>query len=363
MSSKDPLYYVSHIVLTLMRYLRKLCSWILFTSLSIVYGDIIPIKHHQSVQTTTKRLIFQTAKFSLLFTSLQARNIAMAASIDRESILGKYYLITGSTDGIGKHTAERVAAAGGNLLLHGRNPEKLKQVSNDIQVKYPKIQIRSYCHDLSSTNGAKLLADELLHDREINHLDALVNNAGIFTSDYHLNDDGIESTFAVNVVAPFILSILLLPLLQRSKQSRILNVSSTSQEEGNPRIILDNLQFQRGGFSDHAAYSLSKLCMAAMSHELAMRVKPSESLVFSCDPGDVDTQMLRAGWAGYQGIPVEEADNEFELVTRPWDDQMNGKYFVSCRPARCNQDVYNNAKRVALWNELERISGVTLPHA
>jgi NAD(P)-dependent dehydrogenase (short-subunit alcohol dehydrogenase family) len=335
-----------------------LCTYTVLAWFSVIDTTGYPIKYHQRFKVGATRVFLRAAQLSLFLTTLSTRSAAMASSDDGSSIAGKQYLVTGSTDGIGKHTAQRIAASGGNLILHGRNPDKLAHTVKDIQKAYPNIQIRSYCHDLSTTAGAKQLAHDILYG--IDQLDGLINNAGIFTSEYKLNEDGIESTFAVNVVAPFILSVLLLPLLQRTRQSRILNVSSTSQEEGNPRIVMDNLQFQRGGFSDHASYSLSKLCVAALSHEFALRVKPSETLVLSCDPGDVDTQMLRAGWAGYQGIPVEEADNEYDLVSMPWNEKLHGKYFVACRPSRCNPDVYNDAKRLALWKELERISGLSL---
>ena len=108
------------------------------------------------------------------------------------------------------------------------------------------------------------------------------------------------------------------------------------------------------------SYSMSKLCIAAWSHELALRISPQVDnlLVYSCDPGDVDTQMLRKGWAGYQGMRIEDANDEFHLITRNFDLSMHGKYFVGGCEARCNSDVYDNQKRIELWNELEKISGV-----
>eukprot|EP01035_Chromulina_nebulosa_P019481 gene19481-25365_t len=128
--------------------------------------------------------------------------------------------------------------------------------------------------------------------------------------------------------APYKITSSLLPLLKSTPYSRVRNVASTSQEEGDPHIILDNLQFQSGGYSDHASYSLSKLCMAALSYEYAKRIIASADnsgvLINSCDPGDVDTQMLRAGWPGYLGMPLNEANDEYKLSTCTFDESMHG---------------------------------------
>lgn len=271
----------------------------------------------------------------------------------------KVYLITGSTDGIGKHTAKRLASLGCTVCLHGRNDNKLEMTKTEILNEFPSAKLKTYCSDVSTIRNTKLLADNILRDNI--RLDGLVNNAGIFTNKYVITEDNLESTFAVNVMAPFILCLLLLPLLKSTPNSRVINVSSTSQEEGDPRINLSDLQFEHGGFSDHASYSLSKLCMVTMSHELALRVSPSDSLIICCDPGDVDTVMLRTGWAGYQGMKIEDANDEYELTTRPFDSSVHGTYFVGLRETKCNPQVYQDNLRLGLWNFLEQKSGLTLP--
>ena len=270
------------------------------------------------------------------------------------------YLVTGSTDGIGKHTAKRLVRLGCTVCLHGRNKKKLELTKTEILNEFPTAKLKTYCSDVSTIRNTKALAEAVL--RENNRLDGLVNNAGIFTSEYVITEDNLESTFAVNVMAPFVLCLLLLPLLKSTPNSRVINVSSTSQEEGDPRINLTNLQFEtEGGFSDHASYSLSKLCMAAMSRELAARVSPSESLIICCDPGDVDTVMLRTGWSGYQGMKIEDANDEYELTIRPFNAELHGKYFVGLRETQCNPQVYQDNLRLGLWNVLEQKSNLSLP--
>jgi hypothetical protein len=99
--------------------------------------------------------------------------------------------------------------------------------------------------------------------------------------------------------------------------------------------------------------------MAAFSHELARRISPEDALVMSCDPGTVNTKMLDAGW-GMCGIRISMANDEYKLVTSPFEAANHGKYYVSCRESQCVRDVYRDEVRVGLWEELERITGVSL---
>ncbi len=318
--------------------------------------------HVQSSSVISKTEILNVLRFQLgLGVALTVNSLSFSSSAKdsmNDSKDEKRYLVTGSTDGIGKHTAEMLIKDGATVLLHGRNLKKLHSTQENLLHKYPNAKLKIYCRDISTIDDTKALAHDIMNDNP--RLDALINNAGIFTSKYEITKDGLESTFAVNVMAPYILNILLLPILKMTPKSRVINVSSTSQEEGNPQIILNNLQFQNGGFSDHAAYSLSKLCIAAVSHEFAQRISSQDTLIFSCDPGDVDTQMLRAGWPGYPGKRLKDANDEYILATMPYSTSYHGKYFVNCKESRCNPQVYNTSLRLALWDELEKISNVKL---
>eukprot|EP00798_Chlamydomonas_sp_ICE-L_P010646 gene10646-12326_t len=243
------------------------------------------------------------------------------------SLMKKVALVTGSTDGIGKHTATLLARDGYRVLLHGRSEARLSTTKSEILSKVPDADLHTYCHDLSTLSESKGLARAVLdgHDR----LDVLINNAGVFQEKFILTPDNLESSFAINVAATYILGCMLLPMLQSTESSRILNVASISQGGGNLRM--DNLQYQKGGFSNHSSYSLSKLCVAAFSHELALRTNPVEdALVVSCDPGTVNTKMLLAGW-GPCGIKVADANDQYRLMTDPFNPQNHGKYYVHCR--------------------------------
>ena len=283
-------------------------------------------------------------------------NLANAADNNERTIL-----VTGSTDGIGKHTAMKIANQNGNLIIHGRNPLKLDKTVKEIKSLYPKATIYSYCYDLSDMTNVKSFASEIIKNH--NRLDCLINNAGIYTDKFITTRDHMESTFAVNVAAPYLLSLQLLPLLSKTSKSRIVNVASTSQEEGDPHINLNNLQFQKSVYEGHAAYSISKLCMAAMSYEMTLKVKPEDTLIFSCDPNiAVNTKMLRDGWGWYDGpiVKLDDADDEFHLATDLWNRNMHGKYYVNLKEAQCNPEVYNAQLREGLWTELSIMTGAAL---
>lgn len=282
---------------------------------------------------------------------------------------GKRVLVTGSTDGIGRHTATRLVEEGATVLLHGRSMDRLTRTRDEILKQTNTAdasRIELYCHDLSAISGAKALVEDILS--KTTKLDVLVNNAGVYQPKFvkrpHLIEgkmEELEDTFVVNVAAPYILFCLLLPLLQAAAGSKILNVSSMSQ---GGRIEMDNLQFQKeGSYSSHRAYSASKLLIAALSHELALKLDPvADALVMSCDPGTVNTKMLLAGW-GYCGIEVGDADDQFSLITRPGRNNAHGKYYVYQRESRCTTDVYDHDKRQELWAEMERLTRVVLPTA
>ena len=265
-------------------------------------------------------------------------------------------IITGATDGIGLVNAKKFAQTGHELILHGRNHDKLKNIQNEIiESINPKCKIYTYQADLSEIDQVHDLVSLINNDHD--SLDILINNAGVYTEKFIKNSIEMEITFAVNVAAPFILFNGLLPLLKKSnKKSRILNVSSISQ---GGKININNLQLlENNAWSAHRSYSNSKLLIAALSKELSERISLDECIVMSCDPGTVNTKMLLSGW-GPIGIDVNDALHEYELMTSYSDDelnQMHGNYYVSHRESRCCTDVYNKELREELWNQLMNLT-------
>jgi len=137
----------------------------------------------------------------------------------------KTILITGSTDGIGLLTAQKLAALGHTILLHGRNPEKLKRVEQRLRTDHPALSISAYRADLSDLSEVTALAEAIKSDHE--RVDVLINNAGILKTSQTITKDGLDIRFVVNMLAPLYLTELLLPLVPQ--EGRILNLSSAAQ--------------------------------------------------------------------------------------------------------------------------------------
>jgi len=278
---------------------------------------------------------------------LSTSTVRMAAS-------PSIYIVTGSTDGIGKHTATNLASRGAQVkvFIHGRNPARVTKTMEELRQRNPD-GIDSVVGDLGSFQDIRRVAAEL--QAKIEALPGetsitLINNAGVFEQKRKTTVEGLEMTFAINVAAPFLLTGLLLPLLQKRKHSRIVNISSISQGGSVP---WEDLQLASpGAYSDHRSYSLSKLLMAMLSMEQSDRFGSKELPIVCCDPGTVHTKMLEAGWGMY-GMDVSAANDETYLATDEKVGEMNGSYFVSKTPRRANSEAYDKEARKKLWTYLE----------
>lgn len=285
----------------------------------------------------------------------------MSSSNNRPSTI---YIVTGSTDGIGKHTATNLAALGpkkAKVFVHGRDQHRARATAYEMQNTENNEEVEAVVGDLGSLQAIRKIATEFT--KKIEKIDPggeipviLINNAGVFEHTRKTTGEaGFEQTFAINVAAPFFLTGLLLPLLQKRKNSRIVNISSISQGGSVP---WDDLQLEKpGAYSDHRAYSLSKLLMAMLSMEQAERFGSANLPIVCCDPGTVNTKMLEAGWGAY-GMRVEQANDETYLATDPSIKEKNGMYFVSKTPRRANSEAYDKEARKKLWTYLEEKTGL-----
>eukprot|EP00903_Cladosiphon_okamuranus_P011123 g10499.t1 len=263
----------------------------------------------------------------------------------------KIYLVTGSTDGIGKHTASRLAEEGARVIVHGRREAAVQEAVEFVKGKGNDQQVEGVVADLSSLRGMNHLCDEVL--ARTDRLDCLLNNAGVFEADFRHSDDGLEYTFAVNVLAPYVITGRLLGLVAKAPGGgRVVNVASLSASYS---LDFDNLQFEKGGYSDHAAYSLSKLLDIMFNAELARRA-PDGVTCNSLDPGTVNTKMLRAGW-GMGGIPIKSANDQFYLATSDDVSDTTGEYYVSRRVYTPPPPAEDEEACGRLWKVLEDLSG------
>ena len=203
---------------------------------------------------------------------------------DIRPMAGKVVLVTGGTGGIGKATAIGLAALGARVGITGRDLARTAQVAAEIRAASGNPAIDGFAADMSSQAEVRRLAAAVLDAYP--RLDELVNNVGGFWAHRHPTADGLEHTFALNHLASFLLTNLLLDRLKSSAPARVVNVSSHVQAEG--RIDFDDLQGARA-YSGQAAYSQSKLANVMFTNELARRLEGTGVTANSLHPGVVRT--------------------------------------------------------------------------
>jgi NAD(P)-dependent dehydrogenase (short-subunit alcohol dehydrogenase family) len=263
-------------------------------------------------------------------------------------------LVTGATDGLGRRVAQGVAAKGATVLLHGRNPERLKATLEELRSQTGSEKVNSYLADLSSLAAVRGLADRIFseHDR----LDVLVNNAGVISPERRESEDGYELTFAVNYLSHFLLTRLLLPLLKDSAPVRIVNVASAGQSP----LDFSNLMLERG-YDAMKAYSQSKLAQVMFTFELAEHLRGTGVSVNALHPASLmDTKMVQSTF-GYTMSTVEEGmEAVVRLAISPKVEGITGRYFDGTRQARANRQAYDPRDRNRLWVLSEQLCGLLL---
>ncbi|MEJ5314707.1 MAG: SDR family oxidoreductase [Anaerolinea sp.] len=266
----------------------------------------------------------------------------------------KTVLITGSTDGIGKQTALELARRGWRVFLHGRNLRRGEEARREILRQVPQADITCLNADFSSLEEVRQLARVVLSLTP--RLDALVNNAGVFLHQRLLSRDGFEMNFAVNHLAHFLLTNLLLGLLQSSAPARVVTVSSVMHRNG--RLNLEDLQMEQG-YTGSRAYAASKLMNVLFAAELARRMEGKGVTSNSLHPGVVATKMLREAFPSLQGSSLEEgAATSVFLVTAPDLEGVTGKYFEHGQMASCHPLAEDREVCAQLWDISARLSGL-----
>ena len=274
---------------------------------------------------------------------------------------GKMCLITGGTGGIGKETALGLAQQGAAVVIVGRDAARAQAAVADIKARSGNDAVTAMIADLSSHAEVRRLAREFTdaHDR----LDVLVNNAGAVYGKRMLTVDGIEMTLAVNHLAYFLLTNLLLPLLKRSAPARIVSVSSEAQRAG--RIDFDGLQRARR-YRAFEVYSQSKLANVVWTYELARRIEGSGVTANCVHPGAVATGFGRNNsgpWrvlfrvlAPFMRTPERGAATSIYLASSPEVEGISGQYFSDRRPIRSNKQSYDPEVARRLWLASEELT-------
>jgi NAD(P)-dependent dehydrogenase (short-subunit alcohol dehydrogenase family) len=258
---------------------------------------------------------------------------------------GKTVLVTGSTDGVGRYVAAKLAAAGATVLIHGRDRDRAKTLADDIR-RAGRGEAIFYPADLSSLAGARQLAGAVLADHK--RLDVFISNAGIGSrtqgAERRESADGYELRFAVNYLSGFLLAHLLLPLLKASAPSRIVNVASLGQHP----IDFDDVMLTKD-YTGSRAYAQSKLAQIMFTIDLARELEGSGVTVNSLHPATyMDTTMVREGGITPISTVGQGGDAILHLVA---GDDMAGKtglFFNGMQQSQANPQAYDEAARKRL---------------
>ena len=266
-------------------------------------------------------------------------------------------LVTGATDGLGRHVALDLAAQGATLILHGRSRERGEEVLAEARRRSGDGGSRLLLADLASLAEVRRLADEV--EQGVERLDVLVNNAGLGgTPERRTSEDGHELVFAVNYLAGFLLTALLLPLLQRSAPARIVNVASIGQQA----IDFDDVMLEQR-YARFRAYAQSKLAQILFTVELSERLGADSGVtVNALHPATLmDTTMVRESGFGRPRSTVEEGARATErLIADPTLANVSGRYFDGFEESAADRQAYDPESRRRLWALSEHLTGVHL---
>ncbi len=276
---------------------------------------------------------------------------------------GKVCLITGGTDGIGRVTAEALAQAGANLTIVARNPQKTAAVVKEIQEKTGNQEVAYLLGDLSVQSEVRRVAEEFRQQHDQLHV--LINNAGAMFINHQVSRDGIEMTFALNHLAYFLLTNLLLDLLISSAPARIINVSSGAHIGG--KISFEDLR-NPSSYSGWRAYSQSKLANILFTYELARRLQGTGVSVNTLHPGFVATNFGRSNGGFFDPLfrlaqvfaisPEKGAQTSIYLATSTEVEGITGKYFSKQKPVASSNASYNEETARKLWDASLELTGI-----
>ncbi|MGA3246036.1 MAG: SDR family oxidoreductase [Bacteroidota bacterium] len=276
---------------------------------------------------------------------------------------GKICLITGATSGIGKATALSLARQGATVLLVSRNKEKGGKVRNEIVEKTGNEGVRLYIADLSSQKEIRSLAGEI----RTNHprIDVLVNNAGGIFDKRILTVDGIELTLAVNHLAYFLLTNLLLEMLRAAPSARVVSVSSQAHQFG--RMEFGDLGYEQG-YNPMKSYARSKLANILFTYELARRTAGTRITANTLHPGTVRTNFGKqlSGIAGFvfkqldvfMRSPEKGAETVIWLASAEEVDGVSGKYFRDKKEIRSSKISYDEDVAQRLWEASAKMTAL-----
>ncbi len=288
----------------------------------------------------------------------------MTSSAEPSELKDQIAMVTGANAGIGRETVRGLANAGMQVVLVCRNRERGEEALADVRNDTGNHRLTLLVADLSSQASIRDLVKSYL--TKFSKLHVLINNAAVITQKRELTADGIERQFAVNHLAPFLLTNLLLETLKHSAPARIINVSSQMHQR--TELDFDNLEGEKH-YHPRGIYAQTKLANVLVTKELARRLQGTGVTANALHPGTVATGLFGRflglpKWLGFlsdwYGIsPQRGAETSIYLATSPDVATITGEYFRNRRPARCNPLAEDQHIARRLWDESEKLTGLT----
>src|SRR5438067_6932521 len=284
---------------------------------------------------------------------------------DATLMVGKTVLVTGGTGGIGKATALGLARLGARVGITGRDMTRAEAAAADIRAAANNAAVDVFAADLSSQAEVRRLARDVLD--KYPRLDVLVNNVGGFSSHRHLTADRLEHTFALNHLAPFLLTSLLLDRLKASAPARIVTVASGAHTLG--RLNFDDLQGELK-YSGQRAYNASKLANVMFTYELARRLQGSGVTATALHPGVVRTAfgaedqsalftLMLPLMRPFMKTTAQGAATSIYLASSPKEEGVTGRYFPNSKPRKSIKSSYDSAAARRLWQRSAELVGLS----
>lgn len=286
--------------------------------------------------------------------------------MENTNLNNKVCLITGANSGIGKATAKDLARRGCYIVMLCRNEQKAEAAREEIIEQTGQTGVDILLADLSIQHDIRKAADEF-HEK-FEELDLLINNAGMIASGRQETVDGVEKTFAVNHLAPFLLTHLLIDALESASSARVINVSSEAHRTAAHAFDLDDLQL-RNEFSPMKAYGLSKLCNIMFTYELAKRTADTSITANALHPGVVRSRLTsEASWFMYllfavgkpfMKSPKKGAETSIYLATSSEVKDISGRYFKDKKEIQPADIAYNDELTEKLWQVSAELTGLS----
>ena len=279
----------------------------------------------------------------------------------------KIILVTGASSGIGRVTALELARQGHTLIIHGRNEQKTREVLDEISAATCNKDVRMLTADLSLMAEVKAFADKIA--QEYDHLDVLINNAGgQFGETRQATSEGHERTFAINTLAPFLLTRLLMPLLEKSTSARVVTVSSASYQQGG-EVDWNDIEFEKK-YSLTRSYGQSKRYVWWLMRQFAVELEKrgvKSVTVNTCEPGSAKTNLARESqkelwfrillvlWKPMVWSVEKAAATSIWLATSQEVEGKTGGFYGNKCELKVKQKLVSTESQQRIWDYCEKV--------